>query len=247
MPRPHAVYVISAGRPANVPAMQALMAPDPLTWVVPWHERHEYKQTGAHRVLPVKDPSPDSGAYALPTARNAATGHAADNNLVCIQTDDDCKSFKHVTDHKATTVPWPQVRDALIGALDGTSHLAGIPPTNNAYFASGNTIDYGFIIGSLCATDTATPSWDNSLPFKEDYDYTCAHLHHYGRVTRLDMYLADYVHYTNRGGAVSNRTAQAEQELVVRLTARWPQYLRPHSRRQGELSFIPRTRKAATR
>lgn len=246
-PRLWNVYAISAGRPANVPALQALFAPDPVTWVVPHPERHDYATAGAHHVLPVIDPPP--GRYALCAARNAAMDHAAEHGAVCIQTDDDCKGFKAIPADGGKPGPttWPELRNALLDSLTDGTHLAGVPPTDNAYFARGKLLDYGFIIGSLCATDTDTVRWDEELPFKEDYDYTCGHLDRYGKVARLDMYVASYQHYSNRGGAVTNRTPAAEMALVDTLTKRWPQYLRPHSRRPGELAFIPKrsTRKAA--
>lgn len=237
--RRYGVYCISAGRPANVPAMQELFSPDPITWVVPHPERHDYAAAGADAVLPVRDPGP--GEFALSAARNAALTHATSAGAVCIQTDDDCKGFKHAPpEGQARRAAWWEVRNAMLTALDGTAHLTGVPPTDNAYFARGRVLDYGFIIGSLCATDTALPRWDNELPFKEDYDYTCAHLNAYGRVARLDMWIASYQHYSNRGGAVTNRTPGAELGLVNKLTLRWPDYLRPHPKRPGELAFIPR-------
>jgi len=244
--RRYGVYCISAGRPANVPAMQALFAPDPITWVVPYPEHHDYTAAGADFTLAVIDPPP--GEFALSAARNAALLHATQQGAVCIQTDDDCKGFKHVSDAhpKGRPAPWVQLRAALLNVLDGTVHLAGVPPTDNAYFARGRVLDYGFVIGSLCAADTYEPRWDQGLPFKEDYDYTCAHLDAYGKVARLDMYIASYQHYSNRGGAVANRTPGAEMGLVNTLTERWPQYLKPHPKRIGELSFIPRPQRHRT-
>lgn len=233
------VYCISAGRPANVPAIQAHFDPDPVTWVVPRPERHDYAAAGAHAVLPVTDPP--AGRYALSAARNAALDHAADLDAVCIQTDDDCKGFKMIPADggKARPAAWPRLRDAFLDALDGDTHLAGVPPTDNAYFARGKLLTYGFVIGSLCAADTPAVRWDETLPFKEDYDYTCGHLAKFGRIARLDTYVASYQHYSNRGGAVTNRTPDAELTLVQTLTERWPQYLRPHPKRPGELAFIP--------
>jgi hypothetical protein len=242
------VYVISAGRPGNVPAMTARFAPDTLTWVVPADERYDYKQAGADLVIGVRTPPPPR--YALVAARNTALRHATGNGLVCIQTDDDCKGFKHIGATPAVKpfpLAWTYVRQTLLEALDGTVHLAGVPPTDNAYFAHGKTLRYGFIIGSLCATDTAIPTWDESLPFKEDYDYTCAHLELYGAVARLDMITASYQHYSNRGGAVTNRTPEAEQALCAELLRRWPGYLRPHARRPAELAFRPAPRTAVNR
>jgi len=241
--RAHQVYVISAGRPGNVPAMTARFAPDPLVWVVPADERYDYRQAGAEWVLAVKNPPPPG--YALAAARNAALYDATSKGVVCIQTDDDCKGFRHIpaTDGaKPFPIAWTHVREKILNALDGTAHLVGVPPTDNAYFARGKQLDYGFIIGSLCATDTAIPVWDQTLPFKEDYDYTCAHLHLHGKVARLDMITASYAHYSNRGGAVANRTPADEQALCQELVRRWPQYLRPHATRPGELAFRPAPR-----
>lgn len=239
----HHVYCISAGRPANVPAMQALFQPDPLTWVVPHPERHDYTAAGAHHVLPVHDPPP--GRYALSAARNAALDHAMHHGRICIQTDDDATAFHHLPnkDTKPTPTTWFHVRQALLEGLDGTAHLSGVPPTENPYFARAKRLNYGFIIGSLCATDTPTPRWDETLPFKEDYDYTCAHIEAHGRIARMDNWLASYRHYSNRGGAVANRTTEAENTLVAALSERWPHYLRPHPTRPSEISFIPQPKR----
>lgn len=235
--KPYGVYVISAGRPTNVPHMQTMLAPDEVTWVVPHSERHEYAQTGAHHVLPVAAPPP--GEHQLTTQRRAAHQHAAERGLVCIQSDDDAKSFRRVVDGKSFPVAWAVIRQAMLAAFDGDTHLVGFPPTNNAYFARGKQLDYGFILASLCATDVATPTWDTNLPLKEDYDLTCRHLDAYGRVARLDMYVVNYDHYTNRGGVVAQRTPKVEKNIADLLVCRWPRYLKHHPTRSGELSFIP--------
>lgn len=234
------VYCISSGRPGNVPDMQARFAPDPITWVVPRAERWDYTAAGAHTVLPVDAPLP--GCFQLTTQRQAALAHATADDTVCIQTDDDCKGFKAIPadGSKPRPAPWPEVRDALLAGLDGRAHLAGLPPTGNAGFATGRHRDYGFVLASIHAADTAAPGWDTTLPLKEDYDYTCSHLAAHGAIARLDMYVANYDHYSNRGGAVALRTPEQETGTAELLLARWPQYLRPHSRRPGELSFIPR-------
>lgn len=233
------VYAISAGRPANVPAMQALFAPDPITWVVPHAERHDYATAGAHAVLPVPLPAP--GHYQLTTQRQAALTHALTHGAVCIQTDDDCKGFKAATgdERRPPAVEWPELRDAMLDALDGETHLVGLPPTSNAYFARGKKLTYGFVLASLHATDTNEVAWDTTLPVKEDYDFTCGHLARYGRIARLDTYVANYDHYSNRGGVVAVRTPENERDSARRLVERWPDYLRTHARRAGELSFKP--------
>lgn len=240
--RPYGIYVISANRPANVPAITDKFAPDPLTWVVPHGQRHEYRATGAETVLPVRDPGP--GRHSLPAQRNAALNHAIDNGLVCIQTDDDLKHFSYATGNKNQTVrtTWPEVRNTLIGHLDGEAHLSGGFYMENALYSRKTLYHYGFIIASLHAADSRYPQWDETLALKEDYDYTCAHLDLYGTVARPEWLMPAYHHYSNRGGAVETRTAALETRIAETLVRRWPQYLRLHNNRDGEIAFIPRRR-----
>ncbi len=240
------VYCISAGRPANVSAIQAQFAPDPVIWVVPHAERHDYATAGAHTVLPVALPAP--GHYQLPTQRQAALTHALTHKAACIQTDDDLRRFKrvaptdrpkHFTAHPAA---WAEVRDALLDALDGTAHLAGLTPTDNTLFSQRSSPYWGLVRACITAADSPAPAWDTTLPLKEDYDYTCAHIETYGRVNRVLNYIATYAAYSNRGGAVALRTPDNEAHAARQLLARWPQYLRPHRSRAHEVGFRPQPR-----
>jgi hypothetical protein len=239
-PRPWRVFVISARRPLNVPAMHQRWfgTTEPVTWVVPEEDAEAYAAAGAQHLLPVPHPPAGSGRYPLPAARNAALHAATAAGQVCIQTDDDLRRLCLLTkDGKRRDVPWPRVRDLLIGALDGSARLAGTAPTSNVLSARHTTTRAGFILGSLCATDAATPRWDETIPLKEDYDYSCAHITTYGQVARMNWIIPDYAHYSNRGGAVSFRNEQNENETTRLLLARWPQYLKPHPSRPHELSF----------
>lgn len=240
------VYVISSGRPANVPRMEGLLHPDPITWVVPHAERHDYAAAGAATLLPVPPPAP--GHYQLPVQRQAALDHAAAHGQVCIQSDDDLRRFKsvHLTGPKSATASlaaWTEVRDGLLAALDGAARLSGLPPTDNALFAAHSAPYRGLVNAQITATDpAAAPRWDPALPLKEDYDFTCQHLATYGRVMRLTGYIAKYESYANRGGVVALRTPELEAFSAATLLERWPQYLMKHRTRPGEIAFLPAPR-----
>lgn len=254
MTAPYRVYVISARRPGNVPGMQSRLGPaEPVTWVVPDGEAADYRLAGARSVLPV--PAPTGAARYLPVQRNAALDNARDRGVVCVQTDDDLRRLYAPVwppgDAKPVrvTITWAQARKRLIDALGATgAYLAGVNPTTNLLDVINRpeTVPYGFVRAALCAIDARhdVPRFDDTLPLKEDYDYSCRHLATYGALVRCNWLLADYSYGTNRGGVVTYRNPQLEAETMGLLVGRWPQYLRPHHRRQGELSFLPRRRGA---
>lgn len=246
-----AVYVISSGRPLNVAPMTALLtdpdSPGPVTWVVPADQARTYTEAGARSVIGVDDPPP--GASPLSRARNTALDHAEAAGHLCCQVDDDLRALYRLTaDRTRAPAQWPTVRQALAAALTGDQapYLAGIAPTSNPLSARHTQTDWGFVIGSLCLTRPGSGvRFDETLPLKEDYDYTCRHLEAHGRIARLNWLFADMAHYTNRGGAVAYRTAALEARTAARLLERWPDYLKPHPRRDHEVSFRPRPKKAS--
>jgi len=241
MSEPWRVFVISARRPMNVIAMSEHFPPnEPVTWVVPAEEAESYEATGAKDILPVSDPAPGSGRYALSKARNAAITAACGAGELCIQTDDDLRRLKVLSKTgKCTVTNWPYVRDLLRQeARTSSARLIGVPPSSNTLNAKHTRSSFGFIIASLMATNTAEVLFDETLPLKEDYDFTCRHLERFGQVSRLNWLVPDYRHYTNRGGAVSFRNIENETETTRRLLKRWPQYLKPHRTREHELSFV---------
>lgn len=237
------IYAISAGRPSNVPPLCKHFNPDLITWVVPEGEEQDYLAYGADRVLAVSEPSSaPNGArrYGLTAARNKALQDA--QGRPSFQTSDDLRGFKRWDNAPAS---WPTVRDALIHAAQSTgAHLAGLPPTANTFFTKPGIKDHVFIVGDMMYITDAYLLFDETLPLKEDYDYCCKHLTVYGKVARLGDYVANYAHYSNRGGAVRYRTDELENEVTARLLETWPNLLKPHSRREHEL--MVRSRSAAT-
>lgn len=63
--------------------------------------------------------------------------------------------------------------------------------------------------------------FDERLKVKEDYDYALMHLYRYGRVVRSNKYGVKVKHYSNRGGCVSYRTAEVEEEAYRILRKKW--------------------------
>lgn len=142
------------------------------------------------------------------------------------------------------------VRDALAIMVDrlvtSRFHLAGAAPVANAYFAKRAVSHDLFIRSGVMAITQPAPRFDESLILKADYDYTCQHLQMYGGVVRCDDLLFDFAQRTNKGGVHPLRSTPAANDMAVDLLlARWPQYLRRHATRAGELTLRVRARTPA--
>lgn len=226
------VFCISARRPHAVPVMNAHGVD--LTWVVPADEAPAYIAQGARHVVPV---SAREGAFALPAARNAALNLAALKGDICVQVDDDLKRLQAREGDSWRPCSLSEAVKQLTELLGSSgAFLAGVPPTNNTYFARRGTLTQAFVIGSLSVIHPSSGlRYDTSLPLKEDYDFTCQHLAKHGRVARTGDIVAHFTHYINAGGAVAYRTDQLEHQVCATLLERWPQYLRPNPRRPHEL------------
>lgn len=232
------IYVLSAGRPGNVPAMQEHLAGLDSWWVIPEEDDVAYAEAGVSADRMIYDQG-----RGIAAARNLAISHAASFTLdaLCVQVSDDLTSISRLS-----TFGGPRrsskynMRDALAdltGALSyHDAYLAGCSPTANAFYASERVHRKAFIVGDLIAIRTDTPlRFDERLSLKEDYDYTLQHYTTHGRVARCDYLLPAFRHRTNPGGAVAYRTAELEQEAITLLKAKWPGYVRDNPRRPNEI------------
>jgi len=72
--------------------------------------------------------------------------------------------------------------------------------------------------------DQSPVRFDERMQLKEDYDYSCAHLHAHGAVYRCNRLLLQAEHETNEGGAVTNRDEQGQRErdAIHILQKKWP-------------------------
>jgi hypothetical protein len=223
------VAIVSAGRPGNVPAMEAHCQGLAPTWWVPADQVGDYRYCGAERV---------QAGDGLCEARNLAAD-AADGRPH-VQLSDDLRHVALAHGPERANVVRITLAEAVRVLADAAAatgaQLAGCAPTANPYFSRRRVHATGFVVGDLVWVAGGCPlRWDTTLALKEDYDYTCQHLAAYGKVARCDWLLATFAHRTNRGGAVAYRTPELEDATIAQLIHRWPQAVRPNARRPHEV------------
>jgi len=233
------IYCVSAGRAANVPAVQTAWHPYPVVWVVQRGERADYEMHGAQHVVTVRRPA--DGTMPLGAQRNAALDDAAERGVTCVQSDDDVKRLllwrKQDGRGKAIQGMPELYLDAWADAMATTgARLAGCAPLPNPFYSDGKVKTAHWVMAQLFAVDPgSTVRFDPDTCPREDYDFTCRHLTEYGIVARCDELLPEYRHWGNAGGCQDYRTDERSARINALLLARWPQYLRPNPRRDGEL------------
>jgi hypothetical protein len=179
-------------------------------------DKNNYIKNGAENVIV-------SGK--LIESRNAALDFCFANDEICIQISDDLKSinFNDFTG-KRTKQP-AQVTDVIDNILPEfyNSHylLCGFPPTDNPFFAL-NQVDNGkFIVGDFIFIKPNHLRFDSNLELKEDYDYCLQHMQEFGGCLRYGLFLTSFIHYSNKGGAVSYRNDKKEQDTISYLINKW--------------------------
>jgi hypothetical protein len=203
---------------------------DPI-WYVGAGEAPDYRYCGAGRVVE---------AGALCVSRNRALDDAHQAGVACLQLSDDLRGVARTTGTTradVTPIPLADAVRELQEAMDQAgAHLAGVAPTANPFYSRQRVHNRGFIVGDMCLVAWGCHlRWDELLPLKEDYDYTCQHLASYGAVARVDWLLASFAHRTNKGGAVAVRTHELEQQAIGRLLQKWPGHIKPNPRRPDEV------------
>jgi len=125
----------------------------------------------------------------------------------------------------------------LYAAKTFKSNLVGVAPTANAFYYNPEKPykTNAFIVGDMILVMPCDLRFDTNMLLKEDYDYTLKHITKYGRVIRADNILAEFAHRTNRGGAVSYRTATLEQVCIAYLKKKWGKKIRDNPRRPNEI------------
>lgn len=226
------VYVISTKRPGNVERMQALIGPlFEVVWLVGVGEHATYTTAGARFV---------EEAGGLCPARNVALQRARERGEFCIQLSDDLRALKIALGpkEKEPITFFEAIGLILQDMLVTGAKLAGVAPTANAFFFNPKTPVHSsaFIVGDFIVVDMSCGLFfDEKLRLKEDYDYTLQHLKQHGGVVRVNCILAEFLHRTNKGGAVDFRTAEREQEAIAYLKAKWPGLIKDNSKRPNEI------------
>jgi hypothetical protein len=232
--QPIFVAVISARRPHTVKEMSAFTK-DTATWFVPEEDAAAYAEQGAVVYA--------GSANELCEARNAALEEATRQGAWCLQLSDDLKKVESpvwsVEKNKfvAEAMPFGTAVATMRQALLTTgASLAGVAPTANPFYYGGKPIHpKAFIVGDMMLIRTPSPCFDLELKLKEDYDFTLAHLKLNGMVARCNDILATFQHRSNKGGAVSYRTAQLEQESIAYLKQKWGSLIKDNTKRPNEI------------
>jgi len=105
-------------------------------------------------------------------------------------------------------------------------------------FASDAFSRRHFILGDFFVVDTGSEvRFDSSMTLKEDYDFTCAHIHENGSVLRCNRLTLSVKHYSNAGGACANRDKKGleERKNIDILEWKWPRVFRANPKRKNEV------------
>lgn len=227
------VYCISHKRSQNVVKIQETCGEN-LTWIVGKDDLPSYFEAGAKNV---------AVGGGLCESRNMALERAFANEKICIQISDDLKRIWWIEDKESKKeISFSSaVHELLFDLNQFRAKLAGVAPTSNAYFFNKEHHFTQFVVGDMIAVAPCPLRFDTSLKLKEDYDFTVQHLIKYGLVVRNNRIAPEFLHRTNKGGAVDYRTAGREQEAIQYLTTKWPGWFRPNPRRPNEILLANRS------
>jgi len=175
----------------------------------------------------------------LMDSRNAALDYCFKLNKICIQLSDDLekimindftgkRTYNYVTALNA-------IKEILPHFIKSKYYFSGFPPTNNPFFALKEFEYNKFIVGDFIIIKPNNLRFDSCLRLKEDYDYTLQHIKGFGGCIRYGRFLCSFKHYSNKGGAVSYRTSNLEQETIKYLKEKWGECIKLNQKRENEI------------
>lgn len=223
--------IISSGRPQNVPGMADLLGDhwaSKAVWIVGDGQAGDYEYSGARHVV-------EGGG--LIASRNFALEQAFRYHVPCLQLSDDLRRLAYTEGgNEKRSILFPDALRRMMMHLDRSeAKLAGVAPTDNAFFFNAPISTDKFILGDWMLVEPSEPRFDPALRLKEDYDFTLQHLSAYGSVVRVNGILATFTHRSNSGGAVAYRTPMIEDETIEYLTEKWPGKIVPNPKRPHEV------------
>lgn len=233
--------VVSAGRPASIERMTALLAGLDPTWFVPAAELADYQYVATGLGIPFSAFAVEPGeGEQLAVQRNAVLEWAGDDTAV--QFNDDLApskrtrtGFTFTTDGDTEKVITAAEAVALIcDAMDQVgARFGGCAPTTNKFFYSaGRPIGTKhFIMAQLMVIDPTDLRFDTTFGTKEDYDFGLQHLYRFGTVARADGVLGNFKHFETRGGCGPYRTVEYDTRMARQLVAKWPNDVKINARR----------------
>ena len=176
----------------------------------------------------------------LINSRNKALEYSFSTGDICIQVSDDLKRIEFNDFTGIRTKKYAQVIDVIQNIMpmfiENKYNLCGFPPTSNPYFAMKKEEIGKFIVGDFIMVKPCKILFDINLRLKEDYDYTLQHIKEFGGCIRYGYFLNDFIHYSNKGGAVSYRNDNIESETIIYLQNKWgTDIIKLNTKRKNEI------------
>merc|ERR1712083_1235091 len=91
--------------------------------------------------------------------------------------------------------------------------------------------------GDFFVVDSSPCRFDNTMTLKEDYDFTCSHIHRHKSILRCNRMIVHARHSTNVGGAVATRdqSGTKERQNIAILQKKWPGVFKTNKKRKDEV------------
>merc|ERR1712232_1126346 len=252
--------VVSARRATSVSGiadiftvqMQLLEAGVTPTWYVDEDSLKDYQKLGLKAVVGGK----------LTAARNKALRDANKAGKICVQVSDDISAWEYrdgkvakKREFNAMNKAWASAKRIIVSPVAAARFILAKmrgaegprkPKLGGVYMIGscsramvGDMVQrQHFILGDFFVVDVgSTIRFDESMSLKEDYDFSCAHIKKYGSNLRCNRMTLNVKHYSNSGGACSNRDKKGREERrdIAILNRKWPKVFTPNWKRKGEV------------
>lgn len=221
------------------------------TWYVDEASLKDYKALGLKAVVGGK----------LTASRNKALADARKEGKVCVQVSDDIMAWeyrdgpdaKEKTDD-ALNAAWANAKRLVVSPVAAARFIvakmrgceAPKPKLGGVYMLGSCSRTFGsaafarqhFVLGDFFVVEPdSTVKFDIEMKLKEDYDFTAGHITKYGSVMRCNRMTLNVKHYSNTGGACTNRDKKGEEERrnIAILQGKWPGCFRAHPTRKNEV------------
>lgn len=222
------------------------------TWYVDEASLKDYRALGLKAVVGGK----------LTAARNKVLDDANRLGKVAVECSDDISAWEYRHGKNATerrddlmNAAWTNAKRFVVSPVAAarfilakmrSSPLEKKPQLGGLYmlgscsrtFCSDAFADKHFIIGDFFVVDRQSKvRFDKAMTLKEDYDFTCAHMKEHGSVLRCNRMTLNVKHYSNSGGACSNRDGKGAEEKknIAILNQKWPNCFRANPKRKNEV------------
>lgn len=221
-------------------------------WYVDEASVKDYRRLGLNAVVGGK----------LCPSRNAALRDARRMGKVCVQVSDDisCWYYRHGRNAKvkgdinALNAAHDKAKRLILSPVAAARFIVAKmrgcespkPKLGGIYMLSSCSRTFSgdafsrkhFCIGDFFVVEpSSTVKFDENMKLKEDYDFSAAHVRKYGSVMRCNRMTILAKHYSNSGGAVSNRDSKEEKRNISILFEKWPNCFKLNKKRKNEVLF----------